>query len=45
MDELEGDRASCFGLCCVVLPFAKSTVHDCFGAGRRVSQVVFRGND
>ncbi|SER04635.1 Uncharacterized protein YjbI, contains pentapeptide repeats [Lentzea xinjiangensis] len=24
MDELRGDCASCFGLCCVALPFAKS---------------------
>ncbi|MET9629419.1 pentapeptide repeat-containing protein [Lentzea sp. NPDC006480] len=81
MDELKGDCANCFGLCCVALPFAKSadfaatkdagtpcrnlladhrcgihdslrqkgypgcTVYDCFGAGQRVSQTVFRGND
>ena len=24
MDELKGDCAQCFGLCCVALPFAKS---------------------
>ncbi|MFI6102152.1 pentapeptide repeat-containing protein [Lentzea sp. NPDC051213] len=81
MDELRGDCANCFGLCCVALPFAKSadfaatkdagtpcrnlladhrcgihdrlrdkgyagcTVYDCFGAGQRVSQTVFGGND
>jgi Pentapeptide repeats (8 copies) len=81
MDELKGDCASCFGLCCVALPFARSadfaatkdagtpcrnlladhrcgihdrlrdkgypgcTVYDCFGAGQRVSQTVFRGED
>ncbi|MCG8927565.1 pentapeptide repeat-containing protein [Lentzea sp. CC55] len=81
MDELKGDCAQCFGLCCVALPFAKSadfaaskdagtpcrnlladhrcgihdrlrqkgypgcTVYDCFGAGQKVSQTVFRGND
>lgn len=81
MDGLKGDCASCFGLCCVALPFAKSadfaatkdagtpcrnlqtdnrcgihaklrdsgytgcTVYDCFGAGQRVSQTVFQGND
>ncbi|WP_434444608.1 pentapeptide repeat-containing protein [Lentzea sp. E54] len=81
MDELKGDCANCFGLCCVALPFAKSadfaatkdagtpcrnlladhscgihdqlrqkgysgcTVYDCFGAGQRVSQTVFQGND
>ncbi|HEX8867907.1 MAG TPA: pentapeptide repeat-containing protein [Lentzea sp.] len=81
MDELKGDCANCFGLCCVALPFAKSadfaatkdagtpcrnlladhrcgihdslrqkgypgcTVYDCFGAGQRVSQTVFRGED
>ncbi|MFD5826892.1 pentapeptide repeat-containing protein [Lentzea sp. NPDC060358] len=81
MDELKGDCADCFGLCCVALPFAKSadfaatkdagtpcrnlladhrcgihdrlrqtgyagcTVYDCFGAGQRVSQTVFRGVD
>jgi len=81
MDELRGDCANCFGLCCVALPFAKSadfaatkdagtpcrnllddnrcgihdrlrdkgytgcTVYDCFGAGQRVSQTVFDGND
>jgi uncharacterized protein YjbI with pentapeptide repeats len=81
MDELKGDCANCFGLCCVALPFAKSadfaatkdagtpcrnlladhrcgihdqlrqkgypgcTVYDCFGAGQRVSQTVFGGND
>ncbi len=81
MDELKGDCANCFGLCCVALPFAKSadfaatkdagtpcrnlladhrcgihselresgyagcTVYDCFGAGQRVSQTVFKGVD
>ncbi|MEV5319541.1 pentapeptide repeat-containing protein [Streptomyces sp. NPDC052687] len=79
--ELRGDCGSCFGLCCVALPFAASadfaldkpagkpcphlggdhrcgihdrlrgkrftgcTVYDCFGAGQRVSQVVFGGTD
>ncbi|QIJ66118.1 pentapeptide repeat-containing protein [Streptomyces sp. JB150] len=79
--ELRGDCGSCFGLCCVALPFAASadfaldkpagkpcpnlggdhrcgihdrlrgkgfagcTVYDCFGAGQRVSQVVFGGAD
>ncbi|MFF4014531.1 pentapeptide repeat-containing protein [Streptomyces sp. NPDC001843] len=79
--ELRGDCASCFGLCCVALPFAASadfaldkpagkpcpnlgsdhrcgihsrlrekgftgcTVYDCFGAGQKVSQVVFGGQD
>jgi hypothetical protein len=81
MNELKGDCANCFGLCCVALPFAKSadfaatkdagtpcrnlladhrcgihdqlrqkgyagcTVYDCFGAGQRVSQTVFGGED
>ncbi|MEV5313269.1 pentapeptide repeat-containing protein [Streptomyces sp. NPDC052610] len=79
--ELRGDCGSCFGLCCVALPFAASadfardkaagepcpnlrddhrcgihdrlrnkgftgcTVYDCFGAGQKVSQVVFGGED
>jgi uncharacterized protein YjbI with pentapeptide repeats len=78
---LRGDCASCFGLCCVALPFAASadfaidkeagrpcpnlrgdhrcgiharlrekgfngcTVYDCFGAGQKVSQVTFGGQD
>ncbi|MER6346934.1 pentapeptide repeat-containing protein [Streptomyces sp. NPDC001595] len=78
---LRGDCGSCFGLCCVALPFAASagfardkaagkpcpnlrddhrcgihdrlrtegysgcTVYDCFGAGQRVSQEVFGGED
>jgi uncharacterized protein YjbI with pentapeptide repeats len=79
--ELLADCGSCFGLCCVALPFAVSadfavdkaagqpcvnlhddfrcgihaslrergfpgcTVFDCFGAGQKVSQVVFGGTD
>ncbi|MEU2624018.1 pentapeptide repeat-containing protein [Streptomyces sp. NPDC007157] len=79
--ELRGDCARCFGLCCVALPFTASadfavskpagrpcrnlggdhrcgihtdlrqrgftgcTVYDCFGAGQRVSQVTFGGQD
>ncbi|MFF8594767.1 pentapeptide repeat-containing protein [Streptomyces sp. NPDC015220] len=79
--ELRGDCGSCFGLCCVALPFAASadfaldkpagkpcpnlrddhrcgiharlrqkgftgcTVYDCFGAGQKVSQVTFGGQD
>ncbi|MGF0176473.1 pentapeptide repeat-containing protein [Streptomyces sp. Marseille-Q5077] len=79
--DLHGDCASCFGLCCVALPFAASadfavdkaagkpchnlrddhrcgihdrlrqsgfsgcTVYDCFGAGQKVSQVTFGGQD
>lgn len=78
---LRADCGSCFGLCCVALPFAASadfavdkpagrpcvnlrqdfrcgihadlrergfpgcTVFDCFGAGQKVSQVVFGGTD
>ncbi|MYR42491.1 pentapeptide repeat-containing protein [Streptomyces sp. SID5910] len=78
---LRGDCESCFGLCCVALPFRRSadfavdkdagtpcgnlgednrcgihtrlrsegftgcTVYDCFGAGQRVSQVTFGGQD
>ncbi|MFC8088539.1 pentapeptide repeat-containing protein [Streptomyces sp. NPDC057301] len=78
---LHGDCTSCFGLCCVALPFAASadfavdkaagkpchnlrddhrcgihdrlrqtgftgcTVYDCFGAGQKVSQVTFDGQD
>ncbi|WP_369275124.1 pentapeptide repeat-containing protein [Streptomyces sp. R11] len=79
--DLHGDCNSCFGLCCVALPFAASadfavdkaagkpchnlrddhrcgihdrlrqtgftgcTVYDCFGAGQKVSQVTFGGQD
>ncbi|MGW6731116.1 pentapeptide repeat-containing protein [Streptomyces sp. NPDC055013] len=79
--DLRGDCTSCFGLCCVALPFAASadfavdkaagkpchnlrddhrcgihdrlrqtgftgcTVYDCFGAGQKVSQVTFGGQD
>ncbi|MFI1361185.1 pentapeptide repeat-containing protein [Streptomyces sp. NPDC020898] len=78
---LRSDCGSCFGLCCVALPFAASadfaitkdggqpctnlqadfrcgihtqlrqrgfsgcTVFDCFGAGQKVSQVTFSGQD
>ncbi|MGW1374319.1 pentapeptide repeat-containing protein [Streptomyces sp. NPDC002446] len=78
---LKSDCGSCFGLCCVALPFAASadfainkdagrpcpnlqtdfrcgihadlrtrgfsgcTVFDCFGAGQKVSQVTFGGQD
>ncbi|MGA5561427.1 pentapeptide repeat-containing protein [Streptomyces platensis] len=78
---LTSDCGSCFGLCCVALPFAASadfaidkdagrpcpnlqqdfrcgihsdlrqrgftgcTVFDCFGAGQKVSQVTFAGED
>lgn len=79
--HLQGDCESCFGLCCVALPFAASsdfainkdagkpcsslqadfrcgvhtklrdigfrgcTVYDCFGAGQKVSQVTYGGQD
>jgi uncharacterized protein YjbI with pentapeptide repeats len=79
--DLRADCASCFGLCCVALPFAASadfaidkdagkpcpnlrddfrcgihtrlreqgfpgcTVFDCLGAGQKVSQVTFGGQD
>ncbi|MGF9905846.1 pentapeptide repeat-containing protein [Brevibacillus porteri] len=79
--HLQGDCESCFGLCCVALPFAASsdfainkdagkpcsnlqadfrcgvhtklrkigfrgcTVYDCFGAGQKVSQVTYSGQD
>lgn len=79
--DLHGDCTSCFGLCCVALPFAASadfavdkaagkpchnlrddhrcgihdrlrqtgftgcTVYDCFGAGQKVSEVTFDGQD
>ncbi|NRS48613.1 pentapeptide repeat-containing protein [Brevibacillus sp. HB2.2] len=79
--HLQGDCESCFGLCCVALPFAASsdfainkdagkpcsnlqadfrcgvhtklrdigfrgcTVYDCFGAGQKVSQVTYDGQD
>ncbi|NEA66503.1 pentapeptide repeat-containing protein [Streptomyces sp. SID12488] len=79
--NLRSDCGSCFGLCCVALPFAASadfatdkdagqpctnlradfrcgihtqlrqrgfsgcTVFDCFGAGQKVSQVTFGGQD
>ncbi|MER5748691.1 pentapeptide repeat-containing protein [Streptomyces sp. NPDC002088] len=81
LDDLRGDCAQCFGLCCVALPFAASadfaidkdagkpcpnlqgdhrcgiharlrqkgfngcTVYDCFGAGQKVSQITFSGQD
>ncbi|MET9386783.1 pentapeptide repeat-containing protein [Streptomyces sp. NPDC002928] len=81
LDDLRGDCAQCFGLCCVALPFAASadfaidkdagkpcpnlqgdhrcgiharlrqkgfngcTVYDCFGAGQKVSQITFGGQD
>jgi uncharacterized protein YjbI with pentapeptide repeats len=81
LTDLRADCASCFGLCCVALPFAASaafaidkkagepcpnlredhrcgihaqlrdkgfsgcTVYDCFGAGQKVSQVTFGGQD
>ncbi|CCQ13908.1 Pentapeptide repeat protein [Rhodococcus sp. AW25M09] len=80
-ENLLADCSSCFGLCCVALPFAKSsdfavdkaggqpcrnlledsrcgihsslrekgfsgcTVYDCFGAGQKVSQSTFTGQD
>lgn len=80
-EDLRADCGSCFGLCCVALPFAASadfahdkaagtpcrnlaadfgcgihaqlrergfsgcTVFDCFGAGQKVSQVTFGGED
>ncbi|MEU0568962.1 pentapeptide repeat-containing protein [Nonomuraea sp. NPDC005983] len=79
--SLRADCASCFGLCCVALPFSASAdfaidkdagrpcpnlqadfrcgihqdlrqrgfpgcvVYDCFGAGQKVSQVTFAGQD
>lgn len=79
--NLQSDCGSCFGLCCVALPFAASadfaidkdggqpctnlqadfrcgihtqlrqqgfsgcTVFDCFGAGQKVSQITFSGQD
>jgi uncharacterized protein YjbI with pentapeptide repeats len=79
--KLRSDCESCFGLCCVALPYAKSadfacdkeggtpcsnlqgdfrcgihknlrnsgykgcTVYECFGAGQKVSQVTYQGND
>lgn len=79
--HLHSDCESCFGLCCVALPFAASvdfamdknagqpchnlqadfrcgvhknlrqlgfrgcTVYDCFGAGQKVSQVTYGGQD
>lgn len=79
--DLRGDCSSCFGLCCVALPFTASadfavdkaagkpcrnlrddhrcgihdrlrqtgftgcTVYDCFGAGQKVSQITFAGQD
>ncbi|MET8678228.1 pentapeptide repeat-containing protein [Streptomyces sp. NPDC004647] len=79
--DLQADCGSCFGLCCVALPFAASadfavnkdagqpctnlqadfrcgihtrlresgfpgcTVFDCFGAGQKVSQITFGGQD
>ncbi|MEK4029099.1 MULTISPECIES: pentapeptide repeat-containing protein [Bacillaceae] len=80
-DRLHADCGSCFGLCCVALPFAASadfalnkdggapcsnlqtnfrcsihkdlrqkgfrgcTVYECFGAGQKVSQIIFKGKD
>lgn len=80
-DHLHADCESCFGLCCVALPFAVSadfalnkdggvpcsnlqtdfrcgihkelrqkgfrgcTVYECFGAGQKVSQIIFTGKD
>lgn len=79
--HLRADCTSCFGLCCVVLPYAKSadfaadkdggipcqnlqsdyrcrihnslretgykgcSVYECFGAGQKVSQITFKGDD
>lgn len=79
--ELSADCTNCFGLCCVALPYAKSsdfafdkeggvpcrnlrddyrceihnklrtkglrgcTVYECFGAGQKVSQSTYEGND
>jgi uncharacterized protein YjbI with pentapeptide repeats len=81
LTDLRADCASCFGLCCVALPFTASaafaidkkagrpcqnlrddhrcgihaqlrekgfsgcTVYDCFGAGQKVSQITFGGQD
>ncbi|UUU26642.1 pentapeptide repeat-containing protein [Streptomyces sp. DSM 40750] len=81
LHDLRADCASCFGLCCVALPFTASadfavdkaagracgnlgddfrcgihtrlrdkgfngcTVYDCFGAGQKVSQVTFAGEN
>lgn len=81
LNHLIADCESCFGLCCVALPYAKSadfafdkdggtpcsnlqadyrcgihsnlrkkgfrgcTVYECFGAGQKVSQVTYEGND
>jgi uncharacterized protein YjbI with pentapeptide repeats len=80
-EVLQADCESCFGLCCVALPFAVSvdfamdksagqpchnlqtdfrcgihnklreqglrgcTVYDCFGAGQKVSQSTYKGQD
>lgn len=79
--NLSSDCENCFGLCCVALPYAKSTdfafdkaggtpcrnlqsnylcsihkdlrekgfrgcvAYECFGAGQKVSQVTYKGND
>ncbi len=79
--KLSADCTSCFGLCCVALPYATSadfpidkdggvpcshlmadyrcdihsnlrpkgfrgcTVYECFGAGQKVSQFTYQGND
>ena len=79
--KYKSDCENCFGLCCVALPFIKSTdfakdkeggvpcenlqadyrcgihgtlrekgfkgctVYECFGAGQKVSQVTYNGND
>ncbi|MDX3640644.1 pentapeptide repeat-containing protein [Streptomyces sp. MB09-02B] len=81
LSDLRADCGSCFGLCCVALPFARSadfavdkpagkacgnlrddflcgvhdrlrtegfsgcTVYDCFGAGQKVSQGTFGGEN
>ncbi|MGX6444851.1 pentapeptide repeat-containing protein [Neobacillus sp. K501] len=81
LNHLKADCESCFGLCCVALPYAKSadfafdkdggtpcsnlqadyrcgihsnlrnkgfrgcTVYECFGAGQKVSQFTYEGND
>ncbi|MGG4268074.1 pentapeptide repeat-containing protein [Peribacillus simplex] len=81
LNHLRADCETCFGLCCVALPYAKSadfafdkdggtpcsnlqpdyrcgihenlrakgfrgcTVYECFGAGQKVSQINYDGND
>ncbi|WP_226669822.1 pentapeptide repeat-containing protein [Metabacillus litoralis] len=80
-NHLKADCEKCFGLCCVALPYAKSsdfahdkdsgtpcshlqsdfrcgihrklrnkgykgcTVYECFGAGQKVSQILYKGKD